>query len=385
MIDTNFVTNTLADLVKINSVNPDLSKDGAGEEEIAVYIDGIMKSLDIDSHLSVLKAGRVNVTGILKGSGEGNSLMINAHTDTVGVDSMDEPFSARIENGKLYGRGAYDMKGSVAAILGMAKSIRENNVEHNGDIILTFVADEEFESIGTQEIVKQYKTDAAIVAEPTDLDVCVAHRGFGIYEIKTRGKIAHGGRHQEGIDANTKMGALLVEIEKLAKRLPDEKKHPLCGQASMHVPLIKGGQSLFIYSGECTINVERRTLPGEREVDVIQDLQNIIDALYEKDKDFSAEIKPLIWRAPYEVSNDAVIVKTVKKSAESVLGYQPSFIGHTWWEDSAILGKAGIDTVIIGPKGGGIHQEVEWVEIKSVVDLSAILLETAHSFCEVIQ
>ncbi len=381
MIDKNFTSNTLADLVKINSVNPDLSKDGAGEEEIALYIDGILKSIDVESHVSVLKPGRVNVTGTLKGTGGGTSLMINAHTDTVGVEHMDEPFSARIENGKLYGRGSYDMKGSIAAMLAMAKAIRENKIEHTGDIVLTFVADEEYESIGTQEVIKQYKTDAAIVTEPTDLDVCVAHRGFGIYEIKTKGKIAHGGRHQEGIDANTKMGTLLVELEKLADRLPDEKHHALCGQASMHVPLIKGGQSLFIYSGECTINAERRTLPGEREVEVLQDLQNIIDMLSERDKDFNAEIKPLIWRAPYEVSRDAAIVKKLSQCAAKVLGCQPAYIGHTWWEDSAIIGKTGTDTVIIGPKGGGIHQEVEWVEIQSVIDLATILLKTADDYC----
>lgn len=381
MIDTNFIVKTLTELVKINSVNPGLSKDGPGEEEIGVYIDQILKSMDIESELSLLAPNRVNVTGILKGSGGGKSLMINAHMDTVGVEKMNEPFSGRIENGQLYGRGAYDMKGSIAAMLGMANAIRKNRLKYKGDIVLTFVADEEYESIGTQEIVKYYQTDAAIVTEPTGLDVCIGHRGFGIYEITTRGKTAHGGRHQEGIDANVKMGLMLAEIDKLAKRLPQEKNHPLCGQASMHVPLVRGGKSLFIYSNECTATIERRTLPGEREVDVLQDLQNIIDELSEQDAHFDAVMKPLIWRAPYEVSREALIVETVRKCASSVLGSQPRFIGHTWWEDSAIIGKNGIDTVIIGPKGGGIHQEVEWVDIQSVVDLASILLHTGQAFC----
>jgi acetylornithine deacetylase len=381
MIDETFITKTLIDLVGINSVNPNLESYGAGEEEIGLYIDRLLQSFGIETELVLLVPKRVNVIGIINGSGEGRSLMLNAHTDTVGIESMDNPFSAEIKGGKLYGRGAYDMKGSIAAILGVAKAITDHGIKLPGDLILSFVADEEYESIGAQDLVKYYKTDSAIVTEPTDLNVCIAHRGFGIYEVKTQGKIAHGGCHQEGIDANTKMGLFLVELEKLAKKLPDEKFHPLCGHASLHVPLIHGGQSLFIYSGGCTIQVERRTLPGEIEMNVLEELQEIIDILAERDRNFHATVKPLIWRSPYEISPDVQIVSTVKKSARRVLGYNPSYIGHTWWEDSAIIGKNGTDVVIIGPKGGGIHQETEWVEVKSVVDLSTILLETVFDYC----
>ncbi len=382
MIDETFTIAALTDLVKINSVNPGLDKTGRGEEEIGLYIDRLLKSFGIESELTLLAPKRVNVTGRIKGTGKGKSLLLNAHMDTVGVEGMSEPFSGSIKDGKLYGRGAYDMKGSIAAMLGMAKSIQDNNIELSGDVILTFVADEEYESIGTREMVKYHKADAAIVTEPTDLDICIGHRGFGIYEITSRGRIAHGGRHQEGIDANTKMGLLLVELDKLAQQLPDEKSHPLCGQASLHVPLIQGGQSLFIYSGECTIHVERRTLPGEIEMNVLEELQTIIDKLTEQDKNFHATIKPLLWRAPYEISKSTPIVITVHESAAGVLNYQPAYIGHSWWEDSAIIGKAGIDTVIIGPKGGGIHQETEWVAIDSVVQLSKILLEAAIKYCK---
>lgn len=381
MIDQNFITQTLTDLVRINSVNPDLDHEGAGEEEIGLYIDRVLKSLQIKSDITLLAPKRVNVVGTLKGSGRGKTLMLNAHMDTIGVANMVEPFSARIEDGKLYGRGAYDMKGSIAAMIGAAKAIKDNDIDVKGDVVFTFVADEEYESIGAQELIKHYKADAAIVAEPTDLDICIGHRGFGIFEITTQGKIAHGGRHQEGIDANIKMGLLLAEFDKLSKKLPDEKTHPLCGQASLHIPIIHGGQSLFIYSGECSIKVERRTLPGETEHGVLDELRKLIDNISKQDKDFRARIQPFIWRDPYEISKDAPIVRSLTNAAADVLGSKPSYIGHSWWEDSAILGKAGINTVIIGPKGGGIHQEVEWVEIQSVVELSKILLDTVRDYC----
>jgi acetylornithine deacetylase len=381
IIDEKFVIKTLRDLVSINSINPSLDKNGNGEEEIGLYIWNTLKSMQVESEIILLSPKRVNVIGTLRGSSTGKSLMINAHMDTVGVEGMDEPFSATIHNGKLYGRGAYDMKGSIAAMFGIAKAIKDKKIILHGDVLLTFVADEEYESIGTCDVLRHYKTNAAIVTEPTDLRICIGHRGFGVYKIKTKGKIAHGGLQQEGIDANTKMGLLLAELDKLANKIAIEKIHPLCGRASLHVPLIEGGQSLFIYSGECTIQVERRTLPGEREDDILRELNEIIDIVSTRDKNFHAEIEPFLWRDPYEVSKDADIVKALTRSATKVIGTESSYIGHSWWEDSALIGREGINTVIIGPRGAGIHQQVEWVEIQSVFDLSNILYETIVDYC----
>ncbi|MGK7370744.1 MAG: M20/M25/M40 family metallo-hydrolase, partial [Candidatus Halalkalibacterium sp. M3_1C_030] len=268
MIDEQFIVDTLIELVQINSVNPELDPDGAGEEELGMYINDLLVSLDIESTVTRLGPKRINVIGRLQGKRTGKSLMLNAHMDTVGIQGMNDPLSAVVKNGKLYGRGSYDMKGSIAAIIAAAKSIKEHNIDLAGEVVMAFVADEEFESRGTQQLIKEYKTHGAIVTEPTGLDICLAHRGFGVYEISTEGRAAHGGNHREGIDANSKMGLLLAELEKLAKKLLEKKEHPLLDNASLHVPLIRGGQSLFIYSEKCTVNVERRTLPGEKEADV---------------------------------------------------------------------------------------------------------------------
>ena len=273
------------------------------------------------------------------------------------------------------------MKGSIAAILGVAKALKANDVKLKGDLILSFVADEEHESIGAQALVKNLTADAAIVTEPTDLNLCLAHRGFGIFKITTEGKTAHGGRHKHGIDANMHMGLMLAELHKLSQRLPEENTHPLCGQASLHVPLISGGRSLFVYSNSCTIHAERRTIPGETLEDVQTELQSVIDKLTSQNPRFRATLEPEIWRSPYEVDASSTIAATTKKAASNITGKSPEIIGHTWWEDSAIFGEAGIETVILGPAGGGIHEDVEWVELDSVHMLGEILYRTVTDFC----
>jgi len=267
-----YITQTLQKLVQINSVNPSLEAGGGGEEEIGRFISAELSSLGIQHEIEPIADKRVNVTATIPGSGSGKSLILNAHMDTVGTSGMDAPFSGDIKNGKLYGRGSYDMKASIAAILCTAKTLIEEGQKPNGDLILSFVADEEFESIGAKRFVEKYRADAAIVTEPTDLQICLAHRGFGVFKITTQGKTAHGGEHRLGVDANTSMALLLAELHKYGKRLPEEINHPLCGEASMHVPLIEGGNSLFIYSNRCTAHLERRTLPGETEQSVMNEL-----------------------------------------------------------------------------------------------------------------
>lgn len=376
-----YIQRTLRKLVQINSVNPSLEAGGGGEEEIGQFISEELSLLGIQHEVDTIAEKRVNVTATIPGSGSGRSLILNAHMDTVGTAGMDAPFSGELKNGNLYGRGSYDMKASIAAILCAAKTLIDEGQKLGGDLILSFVADEEYESIGAKQFVEKYRADAAIVTEPTDLQICLAHRGFGVFKITTHGKTAHGGKHRLGVDANTGMGLLVAELHKYGKKLPQELKHPLCGEASMHIPLIEGGNSLFIYSNRCTAHLERRTLPGETEQSVMDELKRIIKNLEKTEPDFKASIEPLIWRDPYEIDPDRLIVKHVESASDTVLKKPSNFIGHTWWEDSAIFGKAGIDTVILGPAGGGIHEAEEWVELESVDNLSEILYRTAVDFC----
>lgn len=376
-----YIRQTLQKLVQINSVNPSLEPGGGGEEEIGRFISAELSSLGIQHEIDPIADKRINVTATIPGSGSGKSLILNAHMDTVGTAGMDAPFSGTVINGRLYGRGSYDMKASIAAILSAAKTLIDQDQKLGGDLILSFVADEEFESIGAKRFVENHRADAAIVTEPTDLQICLAHRGFGVFKMITHGKTAHGGKHRLGVDANTHMGLLLAELHKYGKKLPEEMNHPLCGEASMHVPLIEGGNSLFIYSNRCTAHLERRTLPGETEQSVMGELNHIIQSLQKTEPDFNVSIESLIWRDPYEIDRNRPIVKHVESATKAVLEKPSGVIGHTWWEDSGIFGKAGIDTVILGPKGGGIHEAKEWVELESVEKLSKILYRTVLDFC----
>ena len=380
-IDKDFTTTVLVKLVQINSINPVLVKDAPGETEIGSFIAGVLRSSGVETQINEIEPGRVNVTGVVKGSGTGKSLMLNAHMDTVGVDGMSDPFSGKISNGKVYGRGSQDMKGSIAAMLAAVKYITENNVKLNGDLIATFVADEEYGSIGSQQIARQIKADAAIVTEPTDLQVCLAHKGFYLFEIQTKGRAAHGSRFEEGVDANLHMGRILKELDSLSINIKINKDHPLVGPPSLHVPLIKGGTQEFIYADNCIIKVERRTIPGEKHEDIAREIAGVVENASASDPDFNAYFKTEIYRNAYEIAPEAPIAETVAKAASKVTGKPPRFTGHTAWMDSALFAEAGIETVIIGPTGAGLHSSEEWVDIQSVVDLAEILVHAASDYC----
>jgi acetylornithine deacetylase len=380
-IDQQHLLKTLIDLVKINSVNPMLVPEAPGETEIGAYIADTLRKMSVETSAIEIKPGRANIIGIIRGTGGGKSLMLNGHMDTVGVHGMSDPFSAEVHDGRLYGRGAHDMKGGLAAMLGALKTIADSRIRLKGDLIFAAVTDEEYGSIGTESLTKTHKTDAAIVAEPTDLNVCIAHKGFSVFEIETSGRAAHGARYMDGIDANLHMGRVLGELERHSRQLLERRNHPLLGPPSLLVPLIQGGTHQFVYSDKCTISVERRTLPGETHESVGKELEGILNTLRDQDSSFGATLKAVMSRNAYEISCDAEIVRTVAGSVSTLFGGTPGYVGHLWWEDSGLLAEAGIDTVIIGSKGGGIHSHEEWVNIQSVFDLAHVLADAAVRYC----
>ena len=380
-IDEKYVVETLQRLVQINSTNPTLDAANAGEGEIGTALAELVAELGMAVTVHEVVPGRPNVIGILKGSGGGRSLMLNGHTDTVGVDGMDEPFFAAIRNGKLYGRGSQDMKGSLAAMLGAAKAIRDEQIPLSGDLILAFVIDEETVSEGTAYLVKHTTADAAIVTEPTDLTLTRAHRGFIWFEVETFGRAAHGSRYAEGIDANMHMGRFLAQLDLLEQELRARPPHPLCGPPSLHASLIQGGSEISTYAAHCRLTLERRTIPGETVASALAELQAIVDGLTKEDETFKATVKATFSREPFEIGEDAAIVQLLEEKAANRLGQAPAHTGQTFWTDAALTAGAGIETVLIGPKGAGLHSVEEWVDVASVVDLAYILAETAVAYC----
>ena len=265
------------------------------------------------------------------------------------------------------------MKAGLAAIMLTAADAAARG-ELAGDLVVTAVADEEALSIGTEKILRTVRADAAIVTEPTELRLAVAHKGFVWLEVETAGVTAHGSRYDLGVDAIARMGPILVEIAQLDERLrADREPHPLLGGASLHASLIEGGRELSSYPDRCVLKVERRTLPGETVAEVEEQLKAIAGP--------DATVRTLFVRHPLETNADEPIVRTLLDEATAVLGTAPEVFGPPFWTDAGLLAAAGIPAVLFGPGGEGAHADVEWVDLDEVVTCIDVLRATAAAFC----
>jgi acetylornithine deacetylase len=357
----------LADLVRIDSINPDLIDGAAGEEEIARFVARWLEGAGLEVEVDRVAPGRFNTVGIARGSGGGKTLLLNAHLDTVGVAGMERPLEPVVENGRLHGRGSYDMKAGLAAImLAGADAVRAGLA---GDVIVTAVCDEEVASIGTARVAARYRADAAIVGEPTELRLALAHKGFVGFEIETKGRAAHGSRPDLGVDAIAHMGHVLVGIEELDRRLRAVPTHPLLGSGSLHASVIEGGQEFSSYPERCLLKGERRTIPGESEAHVEGELRELLG-------DVAGEIRVVVAREPFETAGDAPIASLVARHAGD-----PEVVGVPFWADSALLSSAGIPTVVFGPAGEGAHAVEEWVDLASAERCAEIYAAVARELC----
>jgi acetylornithine deacetylase/succinyl-diaminopimelate desuccinylase-like protein len=357
----------LADLVRIDSVNPDLIEGAAGEGEIARFVAGWLRDAGLEVEMEEVARGRFNVVGVAGGSGGGRSLLLNAHMDTVGVAGMEQPFEPVVEDGRMHGRGAYDMKAGLAAImLAGAEAVRAGL---RGDVIVTAVCDEEVASIGTARVAERYRADAAVVAEPTEMRLVVAHKGFVGFEVEARGRAAHGSRPDLGIDAIARMGHVLVGIEELDRRLRADPTHPLLGSGSLHASVIEGGQEFSSYPERCLLKGERRTIPGEGVGQVEDELRELLG-------DVDGEIRVVVSREPFETPADAPIAELVSRHAGG-----PEVVGASFWAESALLAAAGIPTVVFGSAGEGAHALEEWVDLASAERCAEIYAAVARDLC----
>jgi acetylornithine deacetylase len=380
-VDREYLLGVLRDLVRINSINPAFSDGTTNEAEIAGAVAREMERLGLDVGKREPEPGRVSVVGRLPGSGGGASLLLYAHIDTVGVEGMAEPFSAAVEGGRVYGRGAYDMKAGLAACLAATRALRDADVTLAGDLLIVAVSDEEAASIGMADVLTAFTADAAIVTEPTELEICLSHRGFCWIEVATLGRAAHGRRFEEGIDANMRMGRFLGRLEELERKLRASPPHPLVGAPSLHAATLRGGTGASTYAARCRLEIERRTIPGETEAEVMEEIRSSVRRLGEEDPTFRAEVWPLLAREPFEAPPGSPIARVVREAASAVLGHAPRIAGRPYWMDTALLAAAGIDTVVIGHGGGGAHAAEEWVDLESAVRLAGILAGAAIAYC----
>src|SRR3954453_18662657 len=352
----------LRTLVAIDSVNPSLVPGAAGEGAIADAIAQHLRRIGMDVEIQEVAPGRPNVIGVLEGRAPGRSLMLCGHIDTVGVEGMCAPFDPVERDGRLYGRGAQDMKGGVAAMIDAARVIATEGLAA-GRLIVAAVVDEEYESIGADALVRQWRADAAVVTEPTDMRIAIGHKGFAWFEVETRGRAAHGSRPKDGRDAIMRMGRVLHALERLDRDLQSRPPHPLMGAASLHASLIEGGRELSSYPDRCVLKLERRTVPGEDETSVGEEMNRLLAALRAEDGEFEAAITPLFSRPPYALSADHALPQALARAR----GAAPEFVGMSFWTDAAVLGSAGIPSVLFGPGGAGLHSTDEYVEIQDVL------------------
>lgn len=365
-------------LVSTPSVNPTLESSGTGEAEIAALVADWLEAWGFATDVTEVRPGRPNVVGRLRRGGD-RRLILNGHLDTVGVEGMSvAPFSAEVRNGRLWGRGACDMKAGVAALLAAARDAARAG-RFRGELIVALVADEERASIGMQALMARGETaDAAVVCEPTGLAVMPAHKGFVWTEARFRGRAAHGSRPDRGVDAIRHAGRFLTRLDDLEAALRAGEPHPLLGYGSIHAGTIEGGDAPSVYPASCRLVLERRTLPGERPAGVVAELEALLDGLRGETPQLDVELEPGLARPGTEVPTDSAVVRTLQ-AALAEHGIEPEVRGMTAWVDAALLNEAGIPAVCFGP--GHIedaHSADESVEIDQIDAAHAVLSDFIH-------
>lgn len=368
------VIETLAGLVRIPSVNPDLAPDEpAGEHRVAEWIRAWCLARSVDAWLEEVSPARPNAVARI-GSGNGPVLVLCGHIDTVSARGMTiDPFDPRVEGGRLYGRGAYDMKGGVAAILCAMAELAHEALP--GTVLGAFVCDEEYASAGAFDFVRRHRADACILTEPSEERLVLAHKGFVWLEVTTRGVAAHGSRWDLGRSAISSMGRIVAALDEHDRTVLRQRVHPLTGPASLHCATITGGEGWSTYAPECRLRVERRTIPGEREADVAAELTSLIRS-YDPD----ARIDVAMARAPLECDRDEPVARAVADAARRELGRDAEVCGVAYWMDAAVFAQAGVPAVNYGAAGAGAHAAEEWADVDSVVRTARVLADAARSF-----
>jgi acetylornithine deacetylase len=369
-------------LVRIDSRNPELVRGAPGEGEASHLLADILTAWGFRVALQEAAPGRPNVIArIGEARADAPTLMFNGHIDVVDVEGMSHPpFEAQATDGRLYGRGATDMKGGVSTMCAAAWRAAQSPL--TGEIIVTAVVDEEFKSIGTKTMLRSgVRADAAIVTEPTRLGIAPAHRGFTWTEVVVRGRAAHGSRYDIGIDAIRHAGVLLAELHDYEESELVRHTHPLLGHASLHAATIEGGSGWSTYPESCTLRIERRTVPGEEADDAVGEIDAACQRIGARIPGFTAHVRHVFSQRPSDVALDAPVVERLGDALRDE-GEPVTVDGLSAWTDAALLNEAGIPAICFGP--GDItmaHSAEEWVSIGELERATAVLTRLARQWC----
>lgn len=370
-------------LVAIDATNPSLVPGGAGEGEIARFVAEWLRERGVDARLVGADPTRPSVLARRRGTGGGPALMLAGHLDTVGGrgDAVTDA-GADEDADRIVGRGAYDMAGGLAAAMVAAASAPH---ELAGDVVLAFAADEEYGSAGMEELLAAIDADAgahpdthprpegAVVLEPTDLEVTLAHRGFAWYRVEYDGVAAHGSQPELGVDAIERALDGLNALRALGAELAERPRHPLLGVGSVRVATIEGGTDAATVADRCVLMVERRTVPGDP--DPTAELERVLAPTR------PVRVVPLVVRPAMEADSEAPVARVVLAAVERATGRPPVRRGDPWWTDAGLIADAGIPAVLVGPMGGGAHADEEWVSAASLTTLVRAVEDAVVAFC----
>ncbi|HUG40292.1 MAG TPA: ArgE/DapE family deacylase [Longimicrobiales bacterium] len=359
------VLDLLRALVSTPSVNPGMEPDGTGEGEIARLTAGWLGEWGFDTRIVEAEPGRPSVLARLR-HGPGRSLILNGHLDTVGTQGMTiAPFSAGISDGRVWGRGACDMKAGVAALLAAGRDAAAAGF--TGELIIALTADEEEAGIGCRRLVQDgLRADAAIVCEPTGLAIMPAHKGFVWIGIDFHGRAAHGSRPDRGVDAIRHAGQFLARLEELEATLTQRRRHPLLGHASIHAGTIRGGTAPSVYPSSCRLVLERRTLPGDTAAAARSEVEYLLGRLRSDAPTLRADIDVVLHRNGSEVAPDHPVVAAFARVLAGV-GIEPRIEGMSAWVEAVVFNEAGTPAFCFGPgRIEDAHSADESVEVEQV-------------------
>ncbi|MGH2876258.1 MAG: M20/M25/M40 family metallo-hydrolase [Solirubrobacteraceae bacterium] len=366
------------ELIAADSTNPQLVTGGTGEAQVAQIIAGRLRAAGLEVTMTEVAPGRPNVVGRLRGTGGGRSLMLCGHMDVVGAEPAG--FSPEIRDGRLYGRGAVDMKGGLAAAIVAVERLASASGPLAGDVLLAGVIDEEWVSAGAERLVAEHRADAAILPEQSDLDVIVEHGGFAWFAVRSRGRESPGIEPEAGVDAIALLSPVLAGVVELDRELAQRPRRSY-GRPSVHPSTIAGGTQFPVYASACTLGIERCLVAGESVADALAEVDALLARARAADPRFDAEVELVVGREPVMLDERGPLVRALDTAISAQTGHAPAHVGDMGWADSGLLMEAGVPCAIFGPTGDGHHTAHEYVEIASLIACAEVIEATARAFC----
>jgi len=368
MIDAQLLVTKLTEMVAIRSENPfdEEPREGYREKEMGAYLCEAMRHLDLEVNSKDVRPCRPNVFGFRKGRGDGPTLILCGHLDTARTDGYLDAYKVEEKDGRIFGRGACDMKAALAAYLEVARILRLGDVDLKGHLILAGVMDEEYQMLGSKDVgLNGPKADQGIIGEPSDLNVCPSNKGRVSTFIKTFGRAAHSSVPEKGENAIIRMAKVIMSFADYNDRLLQARPHPLCGHGRFNPGVIRGGVQVNTVPDRCEMEVDRRTLPGETKDEVYAEFRARLDRLKEDDPGFRYEITEPSWLIPpNDISTDEPVVLSLLSAYENLFGRKTEVRAFVAGSDAPHMG---CPTVICGP--GSIAQAHSTNEFVSKAEL----------------